>query len=374
MKCRNCKRTIEDNSLFCNWCGAEQLKRKGEYVVPEPVKRDGYYSGRITVNGKKITVKGKTRKEYIDNCQKIKKGASPTECPTLGKAIDNYISINSNTLSPSTLRGYKIIRDKRFQSYMKQAIDTIRYQEMVNNEAKQYSPKTVKNAWGLVSKAVKETGYSLPAVNLPKVPIPQTEFLDHKQVKTFLKAIKGDDVEAAAILALHSLRSSELRHISAEDITDNTIHVRGAVVRNDAGKWVDKDTNKNRTSTRDIPIIIPRLLDLLPKTGKVVTMPEETIRQHLKRICEANNLPVVSLHDLRRTFASLAAYLQWREETICAVGGWRPGSPIVHSIYIKVSDTAIKEDIKKMSKFFKSAVVREVSDLDSSSMAKSTKK
>lgn len=372
MKCRNCKREIQDNSLFCNWCGAEQIRSKGNYVVPEPKKRDGYYSGRITVNGKKITVKGATRKEYLDNCQKIKKGEQVL-FPTLKKCIQNYIDSNSNTLSPSTLRGYHYIA-KRFQGYQDKPINEIDYQKMINDEAKTYAPKTVRNSWGLVTPSLEYAKFPVPSVNLPKLAEPETQFLDHKQIVIFLKAIRGTKEELPALLALHSLRASEIYHLTRDSISNNTIHVRGATVRNTAGKMVDKEQNKNRTSTRDIPVIIPRLLDLLPDSGKLVTMPQDTIREHLIKICESNKLPVVSLHDLRRTFASLAAYLKWQEETICKVGGWTPGSPIVHKIYIKVSNQAVNEDVKKMAKFFQKTGVREVSDPASSTMAKQRQK
>ena len=353
MKCRNCKREIQDNSLFCNWCGAEQIKPKDDYYVPEPVKRADYYSGRITVDGKKITVKGKTRKEYYQNVQEIKKGAAPKDYPTLAKAIQNYIDININVLSPSTIRGYTFIKKTRFKDYQDKKLDTINYQQMINECAKEYKPKTVKNSWGLVSAACKNAGFNPPEINLPAVPVSKTDYLDHKQIKTFLAAIKGDDAEVAALLELHSLRLSELLHLEVEDIKNDSIHVHGARVRNKDGKLIDKETNKNRTSTRDIPVIIPRLTEILPKDGKAVTLGAETIRQHLKRICEANGLPIVSIHDLRRSFATLAAYLKWQEETICAVGGWKQGSPVVHQIYIKVSDKAIKEDVKKMQQYLK---------------------
>ena len=353
MKCRNCKRIIQDNSLFCNWCGADQLG-KVSYHVPEPVQRDGYFSGRITVDGKKITVKGKTKKEYIQNVQLIKSGEKPQKpTPTLQQAITDYINSNSETLSPSTLRGYDQILRNRFKDSMPKAIDSIDYQKMVNQEAKECSPKTIKNSWGLVSASLRYADYNIQTINLPKVPIPETDFLDHKQIKIFLQAIRGDDAEAAAILALHSLRASELYHLTADDISNNTIHVHGATVRNKSNQWVDKETNKNRTSTRDIPVIIPRLLELLPDNGKIVTIPPDTVRRNLIKICKDNKLPIVSLHDLRRTFASVTAYLQWHEENICAAGGWKPGSPIVHDIYIKTSDSSLKEDVQKMTDFLK---------------------
>ena len=354
MKCRNCKRTIEDNSIFCNWCGAKQIKDRNEYTIPEPVKRSNYYSGRMVVNGKKITVKGNTRKEYFQNATDIKNGKEPEKItPTLKACIEDYISSNSKTLSPSTLRGYDYILKKRFSSAMLQPVDAIDWQKAINTDAEKYKPKTVKNSWGLVTASLNYAGYNIPNVNLPAVPVPETQFLDHKQIIEFLDAIEGDIAELPALLALHSLRASEMYHLAREDITDNTIRVHGATVRDKTGIWIDKETNKNATSTRDIPIILPRILKLLPESGKVVTVPQETVRQHLIRVCKKNNLPVCSLHDLRRSYSSLSAYLKLHEEYVCKTGGWQLGSPIVHKVYIKISDATIQEDAEKMKNYLK---------------------
>lgn len=355
MKCRNCKRDLPDNALYCCWCGQKQIREKTDYHIAKPTKRNGYYSGRIVVDGHKVTIKADSEKEFYSKVKEIKSGKQSVKSfPTLKKCIQNYIDANSNTLSPSTLRGYKFIA-KRFIGYQDIRIDEIDFQRMINDESKNknYSAKTIRNSWGLVTPSLEYANYPVPTINLPSLAKPETQFLNHLEVKTFLKAIKDTDVELPSLLALHSLRASELYHLTRDDISNDTIHVAGARVRNEAGQWIDKQTNKNRLSARDIPVILPRLLDILPESGQLVTIPQETLRQHLKKICENNNLPVCSLHDLRRTFASLAAYLKWQEETICAVGGWKPGSPIVHDVYVKISNAAVKEDIKKMQKYLK---------------------
>lgn len=354
MKCKNCKRQIQDNSLFCNWCGARQLKEKNEITIPKPTKTKSGYSAQVMIDGQRIRVTGKTEAEYRQAVTKLKSGEKePEKAPTLKACMEDYINSNTATLSPATIRGYDQILRCRFQPFMAVSVSDIDFQKMVNDEAREVAAKTVKNAWGLVTASLNYAKQPFPEINLPAVPAAETDFLDHKQIKVFLKAVKGDDCEAAALLALHSLRASEMYHLKAGDINNNTIHVRGATVRDKHNQWTDKATNKNRRSTRDIPIIIPRLKKIIPESGPVVTMCQTAVRDHIERICNNNNLPVVTLHDLRRSFASLAAYLQWQEETICAVGGWSPGSPIVHKIYIKISNTAIKEDIKKMQNYLK---------------------
>ena len=357
MKCRNCKRELPENSLYCNWCGVKQIKEKTDISIPKPQKTKTGYHGQIMVSGKRIRVSGKTEKEYRENAKALKSGEKDVNNQTLKECIEDYINSNSDTLSPGTIRGYDQILRNRFRDYMNQKAADIDYQKMVNEEAKKIvrgrkiSPKTIANGWGLVSAALKYAKIKKPDINTPDVPTPETDFLDHEQIKTFLKGIKGDKCELAALLALHSLRASEMFHLTAEDVSDGQIRVAGAMVRDKNNHWVDKQTNKNRKSTRTIPVIIPRVMELLPESGRLVLPKQQTIRTHLERVCIKNNLPIVTLHDLRRSFASLAAYLHWQEETICAVGGWKPGSPIVHDIYIKISNKAISEDVQKMKKY-----------------------
>lgn len=357
MKCRNCKRELPENSLFCNWCGVKQIKEKNEISIPKPTKNSTGYHGQVMVDGKRVRVSGKTEKEYREKALAYKQKEIAINNLTLKECLTDYINSNSETLSPGTIRGYDQILRNRFPDYMNKKVTEIDFQKMVNDEAKlivrgrKISPKTIENGWGLVSAALKYAKLPKPDINTPDVPTTETDFLDHEQIKTFITAVKGDVCELPALLALHSLRASEIFHLTAGDISKDSIRVAGAMVRDRNNKWIDKQTNKNRLSTRMVPIIIPRLSELVPESGRLVLPKQQTIRMHLERICKANNLPVVTLHDLRRSFASLAAYLHWQEETICAVGGWKPGSPIVHSIYIKVSNKAINEDVAKMQKY-----------------------
>lgn len=51
MVCKNCKRAIDDDSIFCKWCGERQIrerKKKGELKVPKPRQlADGRFTTAI---------------------------------------------------------------------------------------------------------------------------------------------------------------------------------------------------------------------------------------------------------------------------------------------------------------------------------------
>ena len=97
MKCRNCRRVITDNSIFCNWCGAKQLKEESEISVPRPrLLKSGAYSAQIMVKGLRVTVTRSTEQEYYAEARAIKAGLiEKSKLPpryTLGGIIDNYIT------------------------------------------------------------------------------------------------------------------------------------------------------------------------------------------------------------------------------------------------------------------------------------------
>ncbi|MDO5446103.1 MAG: tyrosine-type recombinase/integrase, partial [Eubacteriales bacterium] len=352
MICRYCKREVEDDSIFCRFCGEKltrEKKKKDEIKVPKPRQLK---SGKWNIELKKenVSITEETEEECIIKAKAVRKGFMEAEKQpkktTLGALIDRYIKNNEYILSPSTYGGYKSMRRCRFKAYMDKDVSSIDYQQMVNEESRVVGPKTVENAWRLVTAALRAEKYPIPIINTPQIPKTDLDFLDYEQIKIFLDAIKGDSAECAALLALHSLRSSELHALSRDSVKNNFIRVRGAEVRGENG-YVKKETNKNDTSTRDVPIMIPRLLEVLPEEGKLVTVARNTINRHIQKICEENNLTVCTIHDLRRSFASLAYHLRWQEKTTQKVGGWADNKT-VHEVYEKLSSLDENNDVRKM--------------------------
>lgn len=368
MICRYCKRETPDSSIYCCQCGERLARQRAEkkkaasYPKPRTLA-DGSLLGQLMIDRQRVTVKAKTEAEYKARIDALRTGvaelkASPEKRP-LRSVLRAYIDKNDAVLSPATIRGYETVYKNRFAAWMDKEVGKIDYQRMVNEEAKTVSPKTVKNSWALVSAAFREAKLPVPDVNLPQVPVPDGDFLDYDQIKTFLAEIRGDSCELAALLLLHSLRMSEaLKLDAAEDITDGVIHVRGAVVPDKTNKLVEKQTNKNRTSHRDIPVMIPRLLELLPAEGKAVTVWSSTVSKHVIKACARACLPLCSPHDLRRSFASLAYHLQWSERTVQQVGGWNDLNT-VHKIYVKLSQKDVNADIEKMKNYYQITTVSE---------------
>lgn len=367
MRCKKCRREIDQNSIYCNWCGHKQLTASNEIRVPVPQKRGNKWAAQVTVEGERFYVDGNSEEEYYAKATAVKtrqlaiKKAAPRI--TLGAAIDKYLSDNGNLLSPSTLNSWQSYRRTRFKDYMGKDLGNIPYQKMINDELDDVCGKTVTNAYDLVRHALDYAGVERPKVKLPKKTKADRQWLDFEQIQTFIKALRGKPYELGALLALNSLRRSELLHITLGDIDldRGIINVRGSSVVGVGNKLIDKDDNKTEDSTRQTHIVIPRLNLIISqlndadscKNDKLITTNPTTLYGSINGLCRRNGLPEVGVHGLRHSFASLAYHLKWSELTTMREGGWK-NPKIVHEIYTHLAAADANADIVQMQQFYSS--------------------
>jgi integrase len=358
-ECKYCGNLNPDGSVFCNRCGERiarrEKKKKQEVKVPTPRQLpSGAWS--VQLRAEKVNVTEPTREACITKAKAIRAGfiATNKALPkqSLESVIRKYITDNEAVMSPDTVRSDESMLRNRFKAYMKQDVNSIPWQEMISQESKDCASKTVINGWRLVTAALNYSKIPVPDVNLPQLVQDETPWLDYEQIQKFLKGIKGRNCELACLLALHSLRSSEVRALKQGSIQNGVIQVRGAVVPDKNNKFVEKDTNKNATSRRDVPVMIPRLTEIWPKEGEELKFQAPSpLRRMIERVCNEQGLPVITMHGLRHSFASLAYHLKWDIRTTCAVGGWSD-STCVQKIYTHLAARDKNEDIQKMIAFY----------------------
>lgn len=325
--------------------------------VPKARKlSSGKWFIQLRLNGESIPVTADTEAKCQAEAAAIKSGLKKVQAGkgTLRHAIDKYIDSKKNVLSPSTIRGYRAYQRRYLQAYMDADMTRVNWQKAVDNEV--CSPKTLKNVWNLAKAAMEEQGFSA-TVKLPKVKKTQMPWLTSEQIPIFLKAIQGKQCEMPALLGLHSLRRSEMFGLSWDDVNlaDNLIRVSKTVVMDENHELIMKSTAKTRESIRTIPIMIPRLYELLSetedKTGAIIKANLATPYEQINKICRENGLPEVGVHGLRRSFASLGYSLGMREEEIMSIGGWTDFQT-VHKFYIYLSDLDKKKAQNRMSGFY----------------------
>lgn len=120
--------------------------------VPKPRRlKSGSWFIQLRLGGESYSITERTEKRCIQQAQLIKaeyaagkKLAANKSTGTLSQAIDNYISVRENILSPSTIRGYRAIQRTRFLSSMNKPISSVKnWQAVINAEAKLCSAKTL---------------------------------------------------------------------------------------------------------------------------------------------------------------------------------------------------------------------------------------
>ena len=314
------------------------MAKKDQIKVPAARQlASGNWYVQLRINGKSISITEPTERAAIAKAMAIKSGIiqvrkTPIGEQTLYQACELWIADNEYRLSPSTVRGYVTCKNNGFKTLMLMKCNKITDKVIaaaINTECRHYSAKTVVNRWRFIAQVLEWAVDQRFEPALPQVVVEPSEFLDQEDLNTFLTHIKGSKVEVTALLAISSLRRSEMAALSWDngdiDLKNRWIHVRGSVVPDKDHKMVAKKTNKNSTSRRDIPMIDPlydALMRVENKKGRVVPEHPATMLSRINKACREAGVPEVGCHGLRHSFASLCHILHVPTAVAMEIGGW----------------------------------------------------
>ena len=288
------------------------------------------------VNGRRMSVTDEDPKVAQAKAVALKAGIIESEERkkkiTLAEAIENYTEAGSGTLSPSTIRGYDCIRKHRFQSLMQRDVHTITRldaQRAVSQEAKTKAPKTVSNAWGLISTVLKDYGVEITGVKLPQKIRKKKEYLSADEIAKLIDAAVGDSCELPIVIAVWlGLRRSEIAGLCWDcvDLEAGTVTVRRTLVPNTDNKWILKEGAKNEGSQRTVkcPEYIMCKLKAMyhGQEGRVFKMSPETIRKHVHAVCKRAGVTDTTVHGLRHSNAAVMISLGIVDKYAMARNGW----------------------------------------------------
>ena len=284
--------------------------------LPTPQKLpSGVYRCQVMVDGKRVSVVDEDPALAQAKAVALRAGLIEEKktgnSMTVGQAIDRYIESKDAVLSPSTVRGYRQLRENALQDIMTIKLDDLTQeiiQKSVNKMSREKSPKSVRNAHGLLSAAISEykpnmtLRTTLPQKKKYDVSIPTIE-----EVNLIAQKSKGTRFELPFLLAVWlGLRTSEIRGITWDCIEGNTLHIKQAVVEGENGPVVK--ATKTYSGDRKIPIpeYIKNLFEEQTKTDEyVIHYSRNALYNHLQRLCKKYNLPHYRFHDLRHYQASV---------------------------------------------------------------------
>ena len=273
-------------------------------------------------------------------------------------ASERYIEKKSNILSPSTIKGYEsVIRSlsEGFRNMNASDITSIDVQTEINNYAKTHSPKSTRNAHGLISAIL---GMFCPNTVL-RTTLPRKESTNEytpsdSDVKQVLEYAKGTKFEVPLILAMFGMRRSEICALTLDDLDGNTITIDKALVQNVDGEWVIKST-KTEAGTRTL-FIPDNVVEIIKKQGMIYNGNPNSILMYLQRVQKKLGIPKFSLHRLRHYFASSAHARGIPDQYIMDAGGWK-SKYVLASIYQHAMDDKKKEMQMKTAMFYSQKIL-----------------
>ena len=315
--------------------------------LPSGKWRNQLYVGR-DANGKRIyeSFTADTKREAdrlaANRARELEMGVQKSRAPhllTVGEAVDDYITANESVLAPKTIREYKGYRRRYFQGLMPLRIrdlSNIRVQTEINMEARRLSPKSVRNAWGLVltaiHAAVPDARYdvNLPAKRKTEMNIPTEE-----ELVSLLQDIEGTRLEIPVLIAATcGLRRGEIGALRFPEDVDpkrNVLRVRRVMTQDDSGEWFVEDRTKTYESTRDVdcpPWLVEKLLSLPPDYKPVHPA---YMTSGFARAAKRRGLNI-HFHNLRHYYASLLISLGAPDQYIMKrMGHTTPN--MLHTVY-----------------------------------------
>lgn len=262
----------------------------------------GKWRGRAMLNGKSVSVTGETKRECIrkiDERLQIKRGEM-----TVGAAMKEYIENHRAIFSPSTVVGYEKICRNYFLPLQKMRLSDVNETEAtkaINLEAKKHSPKTVRNAWGLIRTSlspfvpVNEWRITLPSKRKTDIFIPTEEEVS----ELLLKAAHTDMEIPLKLAALCGLRRSEISALTYGDVSNGYIIINKALVKDENGIWQLKNP-KTYSGYRKIKLPSNLILEG-EKSERITNYNPDNLTKRCRRL--TNNK--YSMHDLRHYYASV---------------------------------------------------------------------
>ena len=240
-------------------------------------------------------------------------------------AVDRYIGDRSNLLSPSTIRGYRIMERNAYPLFggltLAQILRRGVAQRQINANAATYSVKSLRNQIGLISEPQE---IQLPPAVKHHIPVPTRA--EAERIVALLRT--EPDIECQALLALtSSLRQSEIAGLTAGDVDGNAVWVHNVLVPDEHNQLVLKEVTKTSASTRTVIVhdYLARKLEERCKAcpdGYLFDMSPGQLLRRFQRLLTRNGMPPYTIHSLRHYFAAAMHAMGVADKYVEEMGGW----------------------------------------------------
>lgn len=320
--------------------------------MPTAKKRGDSWRCQAYANGQRQSFTAPTKKEaewlaaeWLYKNQSAKKAAAGT----VDSAISAYIESRTNILSPATIAGYKKMQRLYFGSIknIKVAkLTEIEVQHEINEMAKTLSPKTIRNAYGLLKSATK--------INF-EITMPQKKKLIYNtpsvsEIRDIIDATAGTVIEVPVLLALWcGLRLSEIRGLRWNRVLPDRIIIDTVIVDVDGVPTIKQPKTTESTREIEIPQFLYDKIQSVPHTDEefVFSLSGHAIYQRFRKLTGG----ICRFHDLRHANASIMMMLGVPDVYAMERGGWETES-IYKKTYVQTMAEKRTEANKMIDDYF----------------------
>lgn len=299
---------------------------------------------RVQENGERASFTAPTKGQVIVKSEQWKQNQKrDPEDLTLHKAIQKYIESNDGILSPSTLLGYDktLERIDHYPISQKRvaSISALDLQSFIKALSRDYSPKTVKNTYGLITPTFAFLGAEMPkGIHLPTNTEKSYALPTEDALRRVIELSQDTPMEMAIYLAAFcGLRRSEIAAATSDDLDGSSLLIRSAVVKG-RDNVLQTKTTKTKTSTR-----IVQLPDFVAKKavkikGHLSPLTPDAITRRWGRLRKKAGLSSVRFHDLRHYSASIMHALGVPDQYIMEKHGWKSDNVLKKIYRNEISD------------------------------------
>lgn len=320
----------------------------------------GSYRVRRQVDGHRYTLTFETKptqKEIQKAFENICAHSTSNHELTFRSAAEEYMKIKTNVLSSTTIKNYGSILKNLSPGFTAMKIDKITavdVQREINSYAVGRSPKSVKNASGLITVVM---GMYAPDVQLrTKLPqnVPHEEYIPSKEdIEKVLDYARGSDYELALKLACFGFRKGELLAITSDSVKGDAVVIDKAIAVTEDGTYKVK-TTKTESGVRTVRIG-KELATEIKKRGCVYEGFPGNILRYLHKAQDAVGVPRFKLHSFRHYYVSMCHAMGIPDVYIIKSIGHRTDTTLkrVYRHELEEKTQKVQEEIeKKVSELF----------------------
>lgn len=306
----------------------------------------GAWNCRIMVEGQTYSFTDGDKKTVIRMASEFAdKHREKLRNPTLAEALEDYVNDRESTLSPSTVRSYRIIIKKikeRNPKIAQKKVIALTNKDILNIVRPLRTVKTKRNYLNFVQTGTgRKFDVDLVGVGSVEIAVPSDI-----EIAGLLAIFKGTAMEIPVMLgAFGGLRRGEICALTMQDINGNYANITKSMVKTPDGSWTIKAPKTPKSVRR---VLLPQfVIDAIRAQGYITNLLPCNISDRFRKTQLRLGIDrPYCFHSLRHYSASYLHAIGIPDAYILERGGW--SSPHImqkvyrHALSDRVDPMAIK--------------------------------